>query len=406
MDLDFEEVKDWNCCGATEYHSMHRLPAHALVGRNLALAAQQTNGADTVVAGCSACYLNLTKTDHTMRTSSTVNAQINDALSAGGLSYDPGKLKIRHLLDIIFTDVGLDAVRSKVVKPLKGLRVAPYYGCMIVRPDYDNRFRQPEYPTAMDKLLRVLGATVVDYPLKTHCCGGHMTQISPPVAYELIRRLIAAADEYQADVLVTLCPMCQLNLDAFQGDINGHFKTNYHIPVLYFTQLIGLAFGHQPGKLGIGKEFVDPRPALARIGIELPEADDEDPAEPRRKKDDPRLPMPRMPEDGESQMSHQSKRTTTGTHWRLCLPLRHQYRRPRSTSKMSPSGPDEELGDDGVVISRDYKFMCSSLGQELIERDIDRGRLDPRGRGRLFAPPARADVPRGLQTRRPQSLSL
>jgi heterodisulfide reductase subunit B len=173
---------------------------------------------------------------------------------------------------------------------------------MIARPDYDHRFRQPEYPTAMDKLMRVLGASVVDYPLKTHCCGGHMTQISPPVAYELIRRLVAAAAEYRADVLVTLCPMCQLNLDAFQGDMNSHFKSDFHMPVLYFTQLIGLAFGHTPASLGIGKEFVDPRLALAKIGLEMPAAEEEKPKRPaRRKKDDPSLPMPRMPEDGESQ---------------------------------------------------------------------------------------------------------
>ena len=105
--------------------------------------------------------------------------------------------------------------------------------------------------------MRALGAEVVDYPLKTHCCGGHMTQISEPTALEMIRRLLKNADDYEADAIVTLCPMCQLNLDAYQADVNQHFGTDYHIPILYFTQLIGLAFGFTPREMGIGKEFVE-----------------------------------------------------------------------------------------------------------------------------------------------------
>lgn len=287
-----EEVQDWNCCGATEYAAVHRLPAHALVGRNLALAAQQVDGTRTVVAGCSACYLNLAKTEYYMRNSARLNGQVNDALSAGGLHYDPGTLEIRHLLDVVYNDVGLEAIRKKVVRPLTGLRVAPYYGCMIVRPDPDNRYDSHEYPMALDRLLEVLGAEVIDFPLKTHCCSGHMTQISPPVAYELIRRLIDSAAQYRADMMVTLCPMCQLNLDAYQPDMNRHFHTDYHVPVLFFTQLMGLAFGHDAEALGIGKEFVAAREALAKIGVEVP-AEEEAQKRPSRRKQDQGLPMPR-----------------------------------------------------------------------------------------------------------------
>jgi heterodisulfide reductase subunit B len=209
-------------------------------------------------------------------------------------------VQVRHLLDIVYNDVGIDAIKEKVVFPLKGLRVAPYYGCMIVRPDLDNRFDSPEYPMALDKIMHALGATVIDFPMKTHCCSGHMTQISPKVAYTLIRRLIYSATEYRTDVMVTLCPMCQLNLDAYQGEMNAHFGTSYHVPVLYFTQLMGLAFGHDPAELGLGKEFVSARAALARIGVEVPEAEEEAPKKRSRgKKDDPTLPMPLMPEEGE-----------------------------------------------------------------------------------------------------------
>lgn len=295
MDIELQEVQDWNCCGATEYTSVARLPAYALVGRNLALASQQVDGSDTLVAGCSACYLNLSRTDVVMAEDERLNNLVNQSLAAGGLSYRAGSVKIRHLLDIICNDIGLNAVKEKVVKPLKGLRVAPYYGCMIVRPDYENRFGNPEYPMVMDELLSVLGAEVVDFPVKTHCCGGHMTQISESTAYEMIRRLLYSAAQYRADVMVTVCPMCQLNLDAYQVDVNRLFGTTYHMPILYFTQLMGLAFGHEAEELGLGKEFVTSATALAKIGIEVPESEEKPYAKARRRKDDPSLPMPKMP---------------------------------------------------------------------------------------------------------------
>jgi heterodisulfide reductase subunit B len=241
--LEMEEIHDWNCCGATEYVAVSLVPAYALIARNLALAEGQANGTRTLVAPCSACYVNLSKADHYMRESLTLNQKVNTALAAGGLAYKPGSLQIRHLLDVIVHDLDFEFIKSKVVKPLNGLRVAPYYGCMLPRPDYEHRWSNPEYPNELDRLLHLLGAEVIDFPLKTHCCGGHMTQIGPEVAYELIRRLLHAAAEYHADMMVTLCPMCQLNLDAYQGDTNRHFGTHYQMPVLFFTQLMGLAFG-------------------------------------------------------------------------------------------------------------------------------------------------------------------
>lgn len=302
--LELEDVHDWNCCGATEYVAIHHLAAHALVGRNLALAAQQVDGTRTVMAACSACYLNLAKTDSYLRADADLAEQVNTALAAGGLHYTPGTVRVRHLLDIVVNDIGLDTIKSRVVRPLKGLRIAPYYGCMIARPDRDNRWDNVEHPVAMDRLMKVLGAEVIDFPMKTHCCGGHMTQINLPVAFELIRRLIHGADQYQADLIVTLCPMCQLNLDAYQGDVNRYFNTDYRLPVVYFTQLMGLAFGLEPDQLGLGKEFVDARPALSRLGIELPpaEAAEAEAAVARRarkQKAPEGLPMPRMPNDSE-----------------------------------------------------------------------------------------------------------
>jgi heterodisulfide reductase subunit B len=271
LDVKLNEIEDWNCCGATEYLSLDRMPAYSLIARNLALAEQQANGSKTVVAPCSACYLNLAKADHYMHEDKAFNKQINEALAAGGLHYDPGTLMVKHLLDVVLNDIGLDAVKAKVVKPLTGLRVAPYVGCMLPRPDYGNRYSDTEHPTELDDLMRALGAEVVDFPLKTACCGGHMTQIGPDTAFELIRRLVSAADEYKADVMVALCPMCQMNLDAFQGQVNGYFKTDYKMPILFFTQLMGIAFGQKPEELGFGSEFVSARAAMSRIGVQTPE---------------------------------------------------------------------------------------------------------------------------------------
>jgi heterodisulfide reductase subunit B len=291
LGLEFLEVEDWNCCGATEYFSIDAIPAYALVGRNLAIAAKQKINKN-LVAPCSACFLNLKKTDHYMGESADLAEKVNTALAEGGLNYEPGTLKVRHLLDIIVNDVGYEAIQEKVTKPLYNLKVAPYYGCLIVRPGKMGSFDDPEYPTSLDELMKTLGAEVVDFPLKAHCCGGHMTQISEPVALDLIRRLLKNAADYEADMIVTLCPMCQLNLDAFQDSVNRYFGTDYHIPVLYFTQMMGLAFGMSPSELGFGKELVDAGPALAKIGSEVPEA----PKKERPPKE--ALPMPSISKEG------------------------------------------------------------------------------------------------------------
>jgi heterodisulfide reductase subunit B len=288
LGIQLEEINDWNCCGATEYFSLHKTAAYALVARNLALAARQ-DGMEQVVAPCSACYLNLRKADHYLHKYPKLAELTNEALAAGGLHYDAGRLQVRHLIDVVVNDVGYDAIAAKVTKPLSGLRVAAYYGCLIVRPEFGARLDDPEYPTHMDKLMATLGAEVVDFPLKTHCCGGHMTQISAATAFELIRQILQNAADYNADVIVTMCPMCQLNLDGYQSQVNRHFGTDYRLPVLYFTQMMGLAMGFGAKELGIGGEIVSAAEALAKIGtpVEAVPA-----APPRRKRDDKSLPFP------------------------------------------------------------------------------------------------------------------
>jgi heterodisulfide reductase subunit B len=276
------EIDDWNCCGATEYFALEALPAYSLVARNLALAA--SDGMRQVLAPCSLCYHNLYKTDAYMGKHLALGKEVNQALGAGGLHYTPGTLRVRHLLDVLVEDIGHDILKSHVQQPLKGLRLAPYYGCLIARPNSHN----PEQPTHLDELLEIMGATVVDFPLKTQCCGGHMTQISEETAYELIRRLLYNAAGFETDLIVTVCPMCQLNLDAYQPQINRHFRTDFHIPVLFFTQVIGLAFGIPPEELGIGEEIVPAWAVLGKIGQEVTEPAQKKP----ERRDKQALPMP------------------------------------------------------------------------------------------------------------------
>jgi heterodisulfide reductase subunit B2 len=293
LGLELEEVDDWNCCGATEYIAINRLASYSLIARNLALAEKQFGKRD-MIAPCSACFLNLSKTDAYMQNDVPLAKDVNTALAEGGLHYDPGTITPRHLMHVIMDDIGLAAIKERVTRPLQGLRIAPYYGCLIVRPGFLSKFDNPEYPTSLDRLMQTLGATVVDFPLKAACCGGHMTQLNQSIALDMLRVLLQNAADYQADVIVTLCPMCQLNLDAYQGDVNRFFKTKFSIPILYFTQMIGLAFGMEAHVLGIGKELVDARRALSKIGVEIPPEE----ASKKKRPSKQELPMPKMPVEG------------------------------------------------------------------------------------------------------------
>jgi heterodisulfide reductase subunit B2 len=302
LGITLHEIDDWNCCGAGEYFSIGSLRGHALVARNLALAEAASNGTRTVIAPCSQCYVNLAKTNHYVKTDPELASQVNEALSAAGLAYTPGSVDVRHLFEIVVTDVGAEAIRAQVTRPLSGLRVVPYLGCLVTRPDHEKRWKDREHPVAFDRLLEALGAEVVDFPGRTDCCGGHLSQISPGMGLEMIRRLLDSAVRLDADVMATICPMCQMNIDLYQGEVNRRFHTDFAMPILFFTQLVGLAFGLESRDLGIGDEVVSSAAALARIGIEVPVAAESAPEAPaparraaRPKKGDG-LPMPRMPQ--------------------------------------------------------------------------------------------------------------
>jgi heterodisulfide reductase subunit B len=255
LGVDLEELKDWNCCGATAYMSVSQDTAFVLASRNLALAG---NNSDGMLAPCSGCYLVLKKTQHYVAEYPPVADEVHKALQRAGLKYN-GNVKVRHPLDVLVNDIGLDAIKKAVKSPLKSYKVAPYYGCQIVRPYA--AFDHQTYPVLMDKLLQTLGAEVVRYPLKTRCCGGSLTGTIPEAGERLSFLLLKEAQKRGANVIATVCPLCQFNLDSYQDDIARRWE-RVTMPVVYFTQLIGLALGLPAKVLGLKRCIVPIEPLL------------------------------------------------------------------------------------------------------------------------------------------------
>lgn len=257
--MDLAELDDWNCCGTTPYASTDELGAICIAARNLALA--EKTGLDLVTA-CSACYVTLARANSFIKLYPDIKEKVNQALSEVGLEYK-GTVKVRHLLEVIINDITLESVASKVINPLEGLRVAPYYGCQLVRPDLG--FDDPENPQTLDRLITSLGAEATPFQNKNRCCGSSLVIAEPKVAFRLIRDVLASAQEGNAQCIITACPLCQTNLDAYQGMVNSEFKTNFDLPVLFFTQLIGLALGIDAKTLGIDTAIVSPKKVMAAI---------------------------------------------------------------------------------------------------------------------------------------------
>ena len=208
LDFELQEIDDWNCCGASVYVSFQDLMASAVTARNLAIA--EKAGAENVIAICGACYLGLVKANNVATKDPEWKAKINKALGAAGLEYN-GTVKVRHFLDVVVNDIGLDAVKKRVTKPLTGITVASYSGCQLSRPygDIDDK----EFPELMDRLMEALGAKVAYFPQKGKCCGGMLMSTVPDVALKLNKNILMCSREYGADCISTCCPLCQMNLE-------------------------------------------------------------------------------------------------------------------------------------------------------------------------------------------------
>ncbi len=256
LGVELKEIEDWNCCGATTYFHVDELLAYTLVARNLAIA--EKDGLD-FVAPCSGCYKNAYFTNAHLKEDPELADHINFALEADNLHLN-GSIKVRHLLEVFIEDVGLEEIKKNVTRPLKGLRVAPYYGCQLVRPKKNGE--EIENPQFFEALISAIGAEPVDYGTKTRCCGGSLIITNRKAALDMVYELLQDAANRDTDVIATICPMCNVNLEVYQRQVNREYGTHFSIPAMYFTQLLGLALGVAPGRLGIGKEFISMAPEL------------------------------------------------------------------------------------------------------------------------------------------------
>ncbi len=246
LGLSLEELPDWNCCGASSYMSIDESSAFVVSARNLALAHRA--GRQEIVAPCSACYLVLRKTQDYVARYSSIAGRVNTALKQANLGV-LNSVRVRHPLEVLYTDIGPGAVKAKTVRHWHGGPVACYYGCQMVRP-YGEADRS-EDPVRMDELLRAAGVPTVEWALKTKCCGGSLTGTTHEVGLRLNEILIKEAARKGACSFAVACPLCQYNLDAYQFELLGNDRRRPEMPVLYFTQILGWALGGEPKALGL-----------------------------------------------------------------------------------------------------------------------------------------------------------
>ncbi|MEJ2011474.1 MAG: CoB--CoM heterodisulfide reductase iron-sulfur subunit B family protein [Anaerolineales bacterium] len=252
--IELEELEDWNCCGATAYFHVDELLAYTLCARNIAMAEKLNLD---LVAPCSACFKNTYFTNKALKGDPDLADNINVALAEDDLHFS-GSIEVRHLMEVFVEDVGFDQLKESVTHPLEGLRVAPYYGCQIVRPQKDHE--NVEEPQFFEGLMSAIGADPIPYALKMRCCGGSLLISSREAALNMIYNLLKNAVDSEAQVIATACPMCQINLECYQPQVNQEYGTNFHVPVVYFTQLIGLSMGLPMKAIGLGSELIAATP--------------------------------------------------------------------------------------------------------------------------------------------------
>lgn len=257
LDLELIEPPRWICCGSTPAHTTDPVLAGYYAILNLSLVERM--GLDQMVAPCLGCYQRFKAAAHEMARDPELAAKVAEKI---GYEYQ-GTVETFHVVDTLLERVGLDAIHDRVKKPLEGLRVASYYGCATTRPPKYTGAENPENPTCMDEIVQALGAEPVDWSYKTDCCGGSLGISQTSLALELSAKIIENARGYGADIMINACPLCQVNVESRQMQMDLGFQ----MPVLYITQLMALAFGLGEKKAELGKNMVDPRPLLQERGI-------------------------------------------------------------------------------------------------------------------------------------------
>ncbi|MFA7405449.1 MAG: CoB--CoM heterodisulfide reductase iron-sulfur subunit B family protein [Pelobacteraceae bacterium] len=260
LGIGLTEVPDWFCCGATPAHNVDELLSLSLCAKNLELA-DKVEG-DLAVA-CAACFSRLKFTQHTLEENAAKRKQVEKAIAA------PVKLdsKVKHLLEILAKDLGLEKLAASVNKPLTGLKVACYYGCLLTRPTDVPNLDCTEAPTIMERVVEAAGAETVAWTHRLECCGANFTLSRPGVVIQLTGAILDSAKAAGADCIMVGCPLCHGNLDIRQKEIEGVYQTSYNLPVFYLTQLVGLSVGLGPDKLGLDAMIVNPTPLLKEKGL-------------------------------------------------------------------------------------------------------------------------------------------
>ena len=261
LGIELQEIPGWVCCGASSAHMTSELLSLALPVKNLVLAKDM--GLDTV-ACCAECYSRLKIANKEM--TSGQGAHVADVDKVVGSTYR-GESKTKHLLEVVSSEYGLDALHDKVTTDVSGLQVASYYGCLLVRPPETTGFDDPDNPTVMDNIVTAVGAQAVDWPYKTECCGSSLSLTRTDIVLKLCRDIYQAAADRGAECLLVACPLCQSNLDMRQAQVNKRYKTDFYLPVLYFTQLVGLALGMGYKELGLNRLLVKPDKLLVAKGL-------------------------------------------------------------------------------------------------------------------------------------------
>jgi heterodisulfide reductase subunit B len=255
LGIRLEEIPDWTCCGSSPAHATDEVLAAALPARNLAIA--EDMGSDVVVC-CAACYGRLAGANLALSSDAKLRAEVASAI---GREYSGG-VPVRHFLQVLRDDVGLDEIRDRVENRLDGLKVACYYGCLLTRPRELSIVEEPEDPQLIEDLLSAVGADPIEWPYKTECCGASFSITRTKTVKRLCADILRMAKESGAECIAVACPLCQTNLDLRQADIEKSIGEEFGLPVFYFTQLLGKAFGLSDEALGIGKLMTDPRKVL------------------------------------------------------------------------------------------------------------------------------------------------
>jgi succinate dehydrogenase / fumarate reductase cytochrome b subunit len=253
LGIEFVEMKSAACCGAGVVSEKNPILADALNARTFAIAEEKNLDIVTI---CSTCQGILKKTECHVDSDPAYKEKINNVLEGGGHKYAGGKIKIQHFANVLATEEGLSLLRAKVKRPLTGLKTAAFYGCYVLRPSELSLYEDPDNPTGMEEIFKILGATPVYYDSRTKCCGFPIVMMNKDASHDMAGNALIDAIDSGADCVVTGCPLCHLSLDAYQPEIDKMNKKGYSIPILHLPQLVALALGYSPQELGMDKHII------------------------------------------------------------------------------------------------------------------------------------------------------